>query len=167
MIPYDAEVRRIARLVFEELYDVEIIKGYKTGDTSRDTTTSPTADPHLATTLAASTNYAFRFVLFTNNVGALEGVQFQLDGTVGIGSLKAQITIYDDTTNAIAAFARVTAFNSAVGVALSSGVNHSVIEGSIETSTAGTFSLEWAQQVSGGNATTLQRNSYMLIKKVS
>ena len=167
MIPYDAEVRRIARLVFEELYDVEIIKAYKTSDTSRDTTTSPTADAHLTTSLAASSNYAFRFVLFTSNVGALEGVQFQLDGTVGITSLKAQIQIYDDTTNAIAAFGRITAFNSAVGVALSTGSNCSFIEGSIETSTAGTFALEWAQAVSGGNATVLQRNSYLAITKIS
>ena len=163
----DHEIRRIAHLVFEADYDVEILKAYKTADLSRDTTTTPSTDNHLTTTLAASTNYQFRFVLFTNNVAGVEGIQFQFDGTAGVTSMKAQITIYDDTTNAIAAFARVTAFNSAVGVVLSSGVNHSLIEGSIETSTAGTFFLEWAQQVSGANATTLQRGSSLVLTRLS
>ena len=167
MVPFDAEIRRISRLVFEELYDIELIKAYKSADTSRDTTTSPTADAHLTTTLAASSNYAFRFVLFSNNVAAVEGFQCQLDGTVGLSSMKAQVTIFDDSTNAIAAFARITAFNSAVGAVLSLGSNHTIIEGSLESSTAGTLSLEWAQQVSGGNATTLQRGSYLVVTKLS
>ena len=166
MIP-DAEIRRISRLVFEESYDIEIIKAYKDADTSRNTTTSPSADPHLSVTLAASTNYQFRFVIFTNNVAGVEGFRCEVDGTVGVTSMKAQIAIYDDTLNTLAAFARVTAINSPVGVVLSSGDNYTTIEGSIETSTAGTFALEWSQQVSGGNNTTVQRGSNLVVTKVS
>lgn len=167
MITDDQEVKRLAHLVFEADYDGEILKAYKTADTSRNTTTTPTADTHLTATLAASSNYHFRFTLFSNNVSLTEGISLQLDGTVGVTSMKAQIFLYDDTTNALAAFARVTAFNSAVGVALSAGDNHEMIEGTIETSTAGTFNLEWAQQVSGGNNTTLQRGSSLIITKLS
>ena len=141
---------------------------YKTADESVDNSTTLQDDDHLTTTLAASAKYNFKLYLFTNNAGAAEGIKVALGGTVGVTQLKAQVTIFDDTTNLIAALARVTALGSSVAAGLGTGDNFTTIEGSIETSTSGTFLLQWAQNVSGGGvtATTVQRSSYMVVERI-
>lgn len=141
---------------------------YKSTDESINNSTTLQNDDELSVSLAASAKYWFRFYLFTNNAAALEGIKLGLNGTAGVSALKAQITIYDDTTNAIVAFGRVTAFGSSVAAGLSSGDNVSIIEGSISTSTAGTFLLQWAQNVSGGgaSATTVQAGSALVVVRL-
>lgn len=139
-----------------------LISGYKTADESVISSTTLQNDDHLTVSLAASAKYWFKFWIFTNNAGALGGFKAALGGTVGVTSLKAQIEITDDTTNATAALARVTALSSAVGAGLGSGDNFTTIEGTIETSTAGTFLLQWAQNTSEASNTTVQRNSILL-----
>ena len=144
-----------------------ISSAYKTADESVSSSITVQDDNHLSLSLAASTTYQFRFVLFTNNVGAAEGFRCTLGGTVGVTSLKAQISIYDDTANTLAAFARITALGSEIGSGLAAGNNMSFIDGSIETSTAGTFLLRWAQNVSGANNTTVERNSNLVVTRLS
>ena len=90
----------------------------------------------------------------------------QLDGTVGVSSLKADVIHYDHAADT-SVIARITAFNSSVGVA-GTGDNSFVIKGCIETTTAGTFFLEWAQNTTdAGNATTLQENSTFILHKLN
>lgn len=137
---------------------------YKTADESVSNTTLQN-DDELTVTLAASTKYHFRICLFTSSAGAAEGLKLALAGTVGVTSMKAQIAIYDDTTNTLAAFARVSTLNSAIGAGLSAGDNHAIIEGTIETSAAGTFLLSWAQNAGAGAAsTTVQRGSTLIVE---
>lgn len=140
---------------------------YKDADESLNTSITLQDDNELSVSLLASSKYTFKLLVFVNNVNAAEGFKAALGGTVGVTSLKAQITLYDDTTDLIAASGRVTALASAVGAAWSVGNNWAVVEGSIETSTAGTLLLSWAQQVSGGNNTTVQRGSWMQVAKVT
>lgn len=122
------------------------------------------ADNELTVSLAATTGYYFRFTLFFSNGGIGEGFQVDLSGTVGVTALKAEVSIYDDTLNSLAAFARVTALGSAVGAGISSGSNYALIEGTIKTSTAGTFFLRWAQNAVGAGAgVTVQAGSGLVM----
>lgn len=125
-------------------------------------------DNHLTVSLDASSAYYFHFVLFFTNAGAGEGVKFDINGTVGVSSVKAQVSIYDDTLNTLAAFARVEALATSVGAGISSGDNFASIEGTIETSTAGTFLLRFAQNATGASAgVTLEENSSMTLRKLN
>lgn len=113
------------------------------------TDTTLTSDSELNVVLAATSAYQFRAAIFFLNDGAAEGYKCALSGTVGVADLKAQISIYDDTTNSLAAFARITSLGSSVGAGISSGANFAVIDGTIETSTAGTFIVQFAQNAAG------------------
>lgn len=140
------------------------ISVYKSADESVSNTTLQ-SDDALTVNLLASTIYRYTFRLFENSAGAAEGLKLALSGTVGVTSMKAQISIYDDTTNALAAFARVIALNSSVGAGLSMGDNRAIVEGTIETSTAGTLVLSWAQNGgAGANPTTIQRGSNLVVE---
>ena len=139
----------------------------KTADESVTNSTTHQSDDHLTVNLAASSSYAFEIWGFWTTAGATAGITVQLDGTVGVSSLKADVAHIDNSTNAFSAFQRITAFNSAVGVGLT-GDNSFYIRGVIETSTAGTFLLEWAQNsADAGNATTLQENSFLVLRKLN
>lgn len=131
---------------------------------SEETTTALKSHTELTATLPASTAVYFRFVLKCLNDGAAEGVKAAVSGTVGISDLKAQIYIYDDTLNTLAGFGQVTAIDTTVGAGLSSGVNEVVIEGSILTTTAGTFFLKFAQNAAGAAlGVHIQPGSTMLL----
>ena len=153
-----------------EAGSVSQLTGVDIRKTADETVTDTTiqADDHLITNLAASSSYSFRFTIFFTNAGAAEGIQLDLNGTVGVSSLKAQVSIYDDTLNTLAAFARVEALASAVGAGLSIGDNFAVIEGTIETSTAGTFGLRFAQNATGASAgVTVEENSTLTLRKLN
>ena len=131
------------------------------------TGTTLTDDVDLTVNLQANSRYWFRLSLFLTNDGATEGAKFALSGTVGITTLKAQISLYDDTLNSLAAFARVTALASAVGGGASVGDNYASIEGAIETSTPGTFLLQFAQNAAGASlGVHCQVGSSMVVRKL-
>ena len=136
----------------------------KTADESVANNT-PQDDNHLLTDLPASSSYQFIFYGFATSP-ATAGILLQLDGTVGISTLKANINIYD-STGALVAFGRKTAFNSSTGVDFT-GDAYFTITGVIEVSTAGTFRLEWAQNTTdAGNATVLQEDSYLTLRRLN
>lgn len=138
----------------------------KPADASAITDTTLVTDAHLTVNLTASSKYKFRACLFTTSGGVAEGFKVAVTGSAGVTSMKVQVTIYDDTLNAIAGFGRVTAINTAVGAALSAGDNYATVEGTIETSTAGTFALSWAQNAAGASAgVAVQRNSDLIVHR--
>lgn len=130
--------------------------------------TTLTNNDDLVINLDASSTYIFRMALFFRCAGASEGFKAALNGTVGVDSLKAQILVYDDSTDSLEGFGRVEAFGASVGATISAGDGYCTIEGSITTtSTAGTFRLQWGQNAgAGASATALETNSYMRVEKV-
>src|SRR3989304_475443 len=139
----------------------------KTADeTITDTTLQD--DDHLTISLAATSAYPFRYFLFLTNGGAAEGFPADLSGTVGVSSLKAQVQIWDDTLNTLVACARVTALSASVGAGLSSGSNFTIIDGTIETTTGGTFLIRWAQNATGASAgVTVEEQSSLIVRKLN
>ncbi len=126
------------------------------------------ADNELTVNLEGTSSYWFFFTLFFTNGGVGEGFKCDLSGTVGVSTLKAQVFIYDDALNSLAAFARVTALNSAVGSGISMGDNFARILGVIEVSTPGTFLVRWAQNVTGAGAgVTVQEDSSLILRKLN
>lgn len=134
------------------------ITAYKSADQSITSSTVLTDDTALTVNLAASTKYRFRLIVFFTSVGA-GGIKVALNGTAGVTSLKAQIV--DWYATGLNALGRVTAFGSSISSTASAITGCSVIEGTIEVSTAGTFKLQWAQVASDVSATTVQQNSYI------
>ena len=138
----------------------------KAADESVTNSTTHQADDHLTVNLAASSSYAFEIYGFWTTAGATAGITVQLDGTAGVSSLKADVIHYENSADTYTV-SRITAFNSAVGQT-DTGDNSFCIKGVIKTSTAGTMFLEWAQNAADAvNATTLQENSYFILRKLN
>ena len=159
----------VERFVINEAGNVAQLTGLNIRKTADENATNATmqADDHLTVNLAASSMYQFEIWGFWTTAGATAGIQVQLDGTVGLSSFKADVAIIDYTTNVFAAYDRIAAFNTAVGAGLT-GDNAFFIKGCIETTTAGTLFLEWAQNnLDVVNVTTLQENSYFILRKLN
>lgn len=142
------------------------LKVLRTADSSDITSATLADDGVITVSLAASSNYDFRLNGFITN-GGTEGVKLAMNGTVGVTALKAQIIIYDDSSNAIATMGRVTALGSSVGVDLVAGVHFFEIKGTIETSTAGTLLLQTAVNSVTPSALIVQRGTSMQAMRLS
>ena len=127
------------------------LEAYKDSD-QEITNTTLADDSELSLILGTGSKYGFEFRLFVLNDGVAEGYKVALGGSVGFSDLKAQILIYDDTLNALAAFARITATGTSVGGGLGIGNNYAEVKGSIRTTTSGTFVLQFAQNAVGASA---------------
>lgn len=134
----------------------------KTADESRTSTTVLANDATLVASLTGGYSYRFSIVAFATNAGALAGIKVALGGTATVTDLKAQVKITDDVTNAVVAFARLTALGSgSVGVGLSTGDSLIEIVGTMSCTVSGTITFQWAQNTSNGSATTVQKASFM------
>lgn len=141
-------------------------RAYKSADESLSSTTLQD-DDHLTVGVASATKYRFKFYLFVNTAGAVEGLKLAIGGTCTATSMKASMTILDDVAGTTAVIGRVTALASSVGVAISLGNSRATIEGTIEVNAAGTFLLSWAQFAGlGVAATTVQRGSYLVVERL-
>lgn len=139
----------------------------KTADETVTNSTTPQADNHLTVNLLASSSYYFRFVIHHTTASANAGIKVQLNGTVGVSNLNADVYLFDHGGNVHFDIAQITALAAANG-ANSTGANGVVIEGSIETTTAGTFLLEWAQNTADAvNGTVVQEGSTLILRKLN
>lgn len=144
-----------------------ILTAYKTTNQSVINSTTPVNDNELGVTVVASTTYSFKLRLFLTTNSTTAGYRFELSGTATIFDMKAQVTIYDDVTDAIAGSTRVTALDSPAGAVPSSGVAWAVVEGTVLVNAGGTFVLQFAQQVvDAANSVTVQAGSEMEAIKV-
>lgn len=134
----------------------------KTADENVASSTVLQNDDHLTVSVLAGRTYNFRFRIFTTNASAVEGIKWALGGTATVTSLKAQFKYYDGTTWALA---RVTAFGTTANMTPAAD-GYIEIDGTVEVNAAGTFLLQWAQQTSGANNATVQRNSSLIVERV-
>lgn len=124
---------------------------------------------NLITDLGASAKYKFRFVLFTRQEGTTEGIKLALNGTVGVTSLKASVWIWNQVANSLGQLGRLEAFGATVGFTIpNSGDHYCEILGTIETSTAGNFKAQFAQNATGGSAgVSVEINSYLEVSRLT
>ncbi|MDG4535336.1 hypothetical protein [Streptomyces sp. AV19] len=144
----------------------------KTADTSRASTATPTADPHLTFSVEANAVYVWHgFIKYF----ADPTPDLQVNFTAPTGSLGEwhQIAAGSGTTTGTTAGYSVRMDSNDV----TSGRNFygtsdtdmgAVIHGTLRVgSTAGTFALQWAQASSSATATILYTDSYIWMQRIA
>lgn len=111
----------------------------------------------LSVSLAASTSYRFRAVLFTTS-NIASGVQAAIASSGSITSI-----IYEGYNTSAGSIAQTRATTSGASVAAVTAVTAAtiIIEGSITTNAAGSLTVQFAQNTSNGAASSVLVGSYI------
>jgi hypothetical protein len=144
---------------------------YKTANTSRASTTTATADPHLTFTVAANTTYTLSGFLVYDGLDTAD-LKFGFTAPAGAtGSWWPGAA--DSSMNALAFAARwgaltdVTSSVMTVGAQGAGTILAAAPKGLVITSgTPGTFSLVWAQGSSSATATILRAHSWLRLDRM-
>ncbi len=145
------------------------VTAVKSADTSRNTTTSFSADPHLALALAAGRTFHLLGNLYlTSAANAAGDFQYRWawtnDMNVRMGGVGAVDTLASGSSGD-GQFARNQADTTSPTAALSYGVSTTgttiVVTGRVLVTTAGVLTLEWTQLSSNANNTTLEAGSWV------
>ncbi len=140
----------------------------KSADETKASDNTPGDDSELLVALEASSTYRFRALLFIDNDGATAGFRAQMDCTVAVTSIKYSGKIFDVSTDGVFPAHRSVLQGqfSATGGEIGTTETFAEIEGTVETSGAGTLSVQWAQNTADASDTTVQRNSFLEAVKV-
>ncbi len=119
------------------------------------------SDDSLVLNLHANAKYDFKVMAFVTTASSTCGGKYAVGGTVGVTNMRALIQTFTggflDFTIAL-----VTAKDETLAQGTTAGSGTVEIEGSIETSTAGTFIFMWAQSVTdAANGLIVKRNSFI------
>jgi hypothetical protein len=144
---------------------------YKPSNTSRASTTSATADPHLTFTVEANATYTLSGFLVYDGLDTAD-LKFGFTAPAGTtGSWWPGAA--DSSMNALAysprwgALTDVTTATMAVGAQGAGTILAAAPKGLVITSgTPGTFSLVWAQNSSSGTATILRTHSWLRLDRM-
>jgi hypothetical protein len=146
------------------------LRARKTAATSRISTTTLAADPHLTLATVAASFYHFKCIVVWDGQGSTtNGIKLQV--TTSSGVARSQIVIANVNTTAANAAPTCNETRSS-GAAFSKLPNSAaaletiVLEGVIETTNAGTIHLEWAQAASVAVNTRVDANSVLMITKL-
>jgi len=144
-------------------------RAYKTASTSRNNTITLTADPHLTFTVVTGVYIIDAWLNFNNAVTGTQGLQFVLSNSGGFGSPNSWTyagvvngtpdtrTNPDSTSSSVIQFDDVTTVSLGDWVRLTGVVN----------ATAGTVAIEWSQQASSANFTTMLIGSWLEFRRIT
>jgi len=180
--PNQLVVGGIYRLIYSASANAWVLVGYSLGSfnqvrtklasTSRANTVVLANDPDLQVNLTATGIYTYEVYLSCNTPGATggtPGILFTLACSGTLDPAAANYTLFSGVTqNSVAP--SIVAFGSAASEPLVGGSvvsNTLIFKGGIKTSTAGLFSLQWAQNLTSANATIVQAGSYMVVKRLA
>jgi hypothetical protein len=140
---------------------------FKTADTTITSSTALTADPHLVVAVEVA-SYTFElFLCFYEVTSGAGGFKFDLTGTATVSSI---LWAMHGFNTAVTANAGATAANTAQSIATiatsSSAPSWARVTGMVSFSASGTFALEWAQNSSSANGTTLKAKSFLGVRKL-
>ena len=132
---------------------------YKTADQSKTNDAVLALDADLQVELEANSTYAIDQFIVAQG-GTTEDLSFR--SLIPVGATSRM-------TNQISATgASMFVWTTILSFSLSASAPKVIkVQGILNTTNAGTFGIEWAQKVSGGNASTLQKGSYMRIIKLN
>jgi hypothetical protein len=166
------QIAALASAVDSALESRKTLFARKAGDTSRASTTTYADDPDLTVPVAASAVYRVDCGLF------------YVSSSQTAGDFKAQVVgpsgaALQGTVVGLAAGATTVADDLVSGLTLTTGLSVGVvftadpynpchITGVLVTAgTAGTFKVQWSQNVSHATATVLKANSYLALSRVA
>lgn len=145
------------------------VSAVKSADTSRNTTTTFSADPHLALNLSAGRTYHIIGNLYlTSAANAAGDFQYRWawtnDMNVRMGGIGAVDTLASGSSGD-GQFARNQSDTTSPTNALSYGVSTTgtnvLVTARVLVTTAGTLTLNWTQLSSNANNTTLEAGSWL------
>ncbi|MDJ0460575.1 hypothetical protein [Streptomyces sp. H27-C3] len=186
MVEYYPNLLAGQRLRASTLRDMLPMTARKTSDTSRTATTTAVADPHLTFDLVANAVYIMDgWIKFDGPAAADLNIDWTApSGTLGewaaMGAGNGQV-VSANTTPALIADTQssrgylvrtestdITAARSFGCLGTGLAPLTAVIHGTIRVgSTAGTYSLDWAQLVSDAGATTLYTDSWLRFVRIA
>jgi hypothetical protein len=140
---------------------------YKTGATSRSSTTTPSADPDLTITLATSAFYRIEFHLnFEGSATANQGIKWGF--TVPTGTNVRYHGVWSNVTaNAEIGHTWTGAQQPTAGTDGTGNIHGASGQGTVFTSTTGgSITLNWAQAVSEASAITLHEQSSLILTRI-
>jgi len=140
---------------------------YKPGDTSRSNTTTLAADPDLTVPLASNAAYWLHvFLLYEGSATASQGLKWNF--TVPSGANLRYHATFTDTSNAQVTGNAYTGAATPAGGTNGAGVLRGAsLHGTLTvSSTSGSFTLQWAQNVSEAAAVTLHGQSAMYLQRI-
>ena len=130
-----------------------------TGGFSKTSNTSLANVTGLTHNVLAGEVYAFRAILFTtSNVSG--GVKFAIAGTATATSFIARALVDDTSALKVVGTARTTTLGATIGDITAVTVANVIIEGTIVVNAGGTLTVQFAQNASNVNASTVLTNSY-------
>jgi hypothetical protein len=124
----------------------------KSADTSRASTTTRTADPHLTIAVAANKIYILEMVVWATGNSVRAGVTGPTGASLIAQSLSAAATASFDIGSTIDM--NVNTIGTCLGLLSIGG-------------TAGSFTLSWAQVTSSATASVVKRGSYLMLRDIT
>lgn len=138
----------------------------KSADAPARTSTTPSADPHLAVTLGAPATYRLEGFLKWSGDSASD---INLGWNTPASSAGSWVCYGGDAAmSAVPATMRIidTAINSTRSYGVISTVTGQAIRGTVRTTTAGTLSLNWGAQTAGGTGISILTDSWIHLERV-
>jgi len=149
----------------------------KPSDTSRTSTTTRTADPHLSLALPANSTWNFDGDLIVNSAANAAGdlsieFAFPASATLTVATHGLDVNLASGSFGTVDAVVQANQTTTSPTTAQNFGCSTTQI--SIHVSgrivlagTSGSLVLNWAQQTSSASATTLQNGSYLTARRVN
>jgi len=137
---------------------------YKASDTSRSSTTSLTADPHLTLAVAASAVYLVTLAL---TVAGDAAGDFKFDFTVPTGATMSKYRYLANATGTTSEFGTLALASTAGSISCDGADRPLMIWGTLITTTnTGNITLRWAQNTSNAIGTVIRTASSMLLVRI-
>lgn len=137
----------------------------KSSATSRSSTTTLTADPHLVVALEANATYDFDLDLsYNGGTNGSSDLKFGFTGPAGYAMTFGTLLVAIPAGATLGGGTQASTLVS--GTVNTSTPLYARVSGTVTTSsTAGNLTLTWAQNASSGTATTLTTGSKMRVKR--
>jgi len=150
------------------------LSAYKTGNTSRSSTTTPALDPDLQVSVAANAVYEVRASIGYQSSNANEGIKydFQLpSGTMGYTASRPEVDTYTSFGSINVTETRTVAVSAGTpDTGTTDGGNSFGIQvvGTLATgSTPGTFGVKWSQNSSSGTSLSVLASSNLVLTRIA
>lgn len=139
----------------------------KTADTGPRTSATPSADPHLAVTLAPNSTYTLEaFAKWSSDTNTSD----MNWGWNAPADAAGSWVCYADATSMTAIPSTIRNIDTAIGSPRSYGaivtVTGHAIRGTVHTVTGGAFSVNWSSQTAGGSGVTVYTDSWIRLERV-
>jgi hypothetical protein len=169
-------VSQYPQILAGDLLDADLLmsmlplEARKSVSTGRPSTTTVTADPELQVQVAANAEYSFSaYIRYSGDQTGDFKCQFTgpsgSTGSWGARTMSTGATLATDASDAIRTPIGAT---KAIGcISTTAGQTFNVQGRLITSSTAGTFSFDWAQNVSNATATVVEADSYFILRRLA